>query len=151
MVSKVMLSAAADGTTGLRVAPLAPAEPVRTPPGSELHLGSQDIVRLTAFAADRGFIVSSFMISDAYLEPLAQDEQGTASDTMVDLLRRYGEEELEAALQNEYAGLYIVGVELIEPSSGMRISIRRRGYVYTSIVQEAEQLLKSAWQELRLS
>lgn len=150
-MNKVVLSDSKDGSRALRVAPVTTANVTRTPAGTELHLGSQDLVRLTAYASERGYVVASFMISDAYLVPLSNDEQLEVSDELVKLLKEYGEDEVEDALQSEYDGLYVVGVQIIEPRSGMRISIRRRGYVETSIVQEAETLLRSAWQELHLS
>ncbi|PJJ55318.1 hypothetical protein [Compostimonas suwonensis] len=151
MVSKVVLSPSANGRADLRISDVGSGLPARTPVGTELHLGSQDLIRLAAYASARGFVVSSFMVSDAYLVPLVPDEQAEVSDDLVEALRAYGSDEVEAALQNEYDGLYIVGVNLIGSASGMRISVRRRGYVDTSVTQEAEQLLKSAWRELRLS
>lgn len=146
-----MLSASTDDDRRLRVAPVSTTDVTRTAAGTELHLGSQDLVRLTAFAASHGYAPSSFMVSDAYLVPLPTDEQDEISDELVSLLRRHGEEEVDAALRNEYDGLYIIGVQLIEQISGMRVSIRRRGFVETSIEKEAEALLQAAWQELHLS
>lgn len=151
MVNKVVLSPSADGSIDLRISAVTTAFPPRTPAGSELHLGSQDLLRFASYSAERGFVVSSFMLADAYLVPLDSDEEAGVSAEMVRVLAAYGEDELEAAMHDEYAGLYVVGVNLIEPSTGMRISIRRRGYIETSIVQEAEKLLASAWRELRLT
>lgn len=151
MVSKVVLSASTDDDRRLRVAPVITTDVTRTAAGTELHLGSQDLVRLTAFASSHGYVPSSFMVSDAYLVPLPADEQDEVSDELINLLRRHGEEEVDAALRNEYDGLYIIGVQLIEQTSGMRVSIRRRGFVETSIEKEAEALLQAAWQELHLS
>lgn len=146
-----MLGASADGDATLRVAPVTTANIPRTPAGTELHLGSQDLVRLAAYASSEGYVTSSFMIADAYLVPLPADEQADVSCDLVSLLKEYGEEEVGAALHNEFDGLYVVGVELIDSESGMRISIRRRGYIETSVEREAEQLLRAAWQELHLS
>lgn len=151
MVSKVVLSPSTDGDADLHINDVVSGLPARTPVGTELHLGSQDLVRLAAYASTHGFVVTSFMISDAYLVPLVTDEQTEISDGLVEALRAHGGDEVEAAMQNEYDGLYVVGVNLVGSSSGMRISVRRRGYVDTSVTQEAEQLLKSAWRELRLS
>ncbi len=150
-MSKVVLSPSADGGTDLCIGRVGSTFPGRTPAGSELHLGSQDLLRFANYASLHGFVVSSFMLADAYLVPLDANEQAEISDDLVELLATHGGDELEASLHDEYAGLYVVGVNLIESSTGMRVSIRRRGYVETSIVQEAERLLRSAWRELRLS
>lgn len=153
MVSKVVLNRSADGGGHLRVAPVLTASSAHEPvaPGTELHLGSQDLVRLTSYAMEQGYVVYSYMISDSYLEPLPEDEQLDISKELVRLLKEFGAKEVEAALDDEYDGLYVVGVELIDPKTGMMISIRRRGFVETAIVQEAEVLLQSAWRELHLS
>lgn len=151
MVSKVVLNPSSGDGVGLRIDDVAAGLPARTPAGTELHLGSQDLIRLAGYAADHGFSLAAFMISDAYLVPLSPDEQTEISDELVDAMLAHGSDEVEAAMQNEYDGLYVVGIDLIATSSGMRISIRRRGYVVTSVVQEAENLLRAAWQELRLS
>lgn len=150
-MNKVVLSPSKGGGTDLRIAPVQSTLPARTPAGSELHLGSQDLVRFANFASLHGFIVSSFMLADAYLVPLGVEEEAEISDELVRWLAEYGEDELEASLRDDHDGLYVIGVNLIEASTGMRMSIRRRGYIETSIVREAEQLLKAARRELRLS
>lgn len=151
MVSKVVLSPSPGGGTGLRIDALTGPLPARTPAGTELHLGSQDLIRLADYALSRGFTIASFMIADGYLVPLNAKEQIEISDDLVDAMKEYGSDEVEAAMQDEYDGLYVVGINLIATTSGMRISIRRRGYVDTSVVPEAERLLRAAWQELRLT
>lgn len=150
MVSKVVLGECASGRAGLRIAPIISPLPSRTPPGTELHLGSQDLIRLAAYAETRNFLVSSFLLADGYLAPLPDEEQIAPSDQMVDALHFHGVEELEASMQDEHDGLYVVGVTLIS-STGMRVTVKRRGFVETSVLPEAEDLLRSAWQELRLS
>ncbi|MET4144071.1 hypothetical protein [Arthrobacter sp. UYCo732] len=116
-----------------------------------LQLGSQDLIRFASFASDRRFSVSAFMIADAGLSPLSGDEQARASAQMVDILTTYGGDELEAAMRDDFDGLYVVGVTVTAKSTGLPISVRRRGYVETSTVREAETLISAAWQELRLS
>ncbi|WP_344356758.1 hypothetical protein [Brachybacterium phenoliresistens] len=150
-MSKVVLSTVGGGTRDLRVDPYDTTQPARTPSGSELHLGSQDLVRLTGFALERGFVPTSFMISDAYLVALPEDEQVQVSTELLRLLVGYGPDEVMMSLQEEHDGLYIVGVNLIAGDSGGRISVRRRGFVDTSVVQEAQRLLASAWRELNLT
>lgn len=150
MVSKVVLGASSDGDVGLRIAPVTTPAPGRTPAGTELHLGSQDLIRLAEYARKHNFSVASFMIADAYLVPLGHEEQLELSDEMIEILKTHGGNELEAAMQDEYDGLYVVGVTLIS-TSGTRVVVKRRGFVETSVVDEAEQLLRSAWQELHLS
>lgn len=150
MVSKVVLDTSADGGVGLRIDPVTGPLPARTTPGTELHLGSQDLIRLADYATSHGFTIASFMIADGYLVPLRPEEESELSDEMIEAVRAHGGAELEAAMQDEFDGLYVVGVTLIA-MSGMRISVRRRGFVETSVVHEAEQLLRSAWQELHLS
>ena len=150
-MSKVVLSPSPDGRTSLRISNLEPGNTEHSVIGHELHMGSQDLIRFADFASNRGFRISSFMLADPNLSPLIEDEQVEISRQMVELLSAYGGDELEAAMRDEFDGLYVVGVNLIASSSGRRISVRRRGYVETSIVQEAERLLQSAWRELHLS
>jgi len=150
-MSKIVLSPSADGRTGLRISQVDAENVARSVDGHELHMGSQDLIRIADYASARGFKVASFMLADAYLVPLNEDEQAETSDDMVGLLLGFGGDELEAAMRDEYDGLYVIGVNLIASSSGRRISVRRSGYVETSIVQEAERLLESAWRELHLS
>jgi len=151
MVSQVVLSRSEDGHTDLHLGPVLAGHDSPVPKGEELQLGSQDLIRFANYAAAHDFVVSSFMLADASLVPLGKVEQEQISDVMVDALRIYGGDEVEAAMRDEYDGIYVIGVNLVARLSGMRISIRRRGFVETSIVEEAERLLDSAWRELRLS
>ena len=151
MMSQVVLSPSSDGGGDLRISQVEMVLPTQRVRGSELHLGSQDLIRFAGYAVGRGFVVASFMLADAYLMPLDEDEQLEISAEMIDILGTYGMNEFDAAMQDDFDGLYVVGVNLIESTSGMRISVRRRGFVETSIIQEAERLLKDAWRELRLS
>ncbi|TQJ40603.1 hypothetical protein FBY33_2670 [Arthrobacter sp. SLBN-112] len=114
-------------------------------------MGSQDLIRFAIYATAHSFSVASFMIADTRLTLLEPNDQESLSAEMVNILRTYGGEELEAAMGDDFNGLYVVGVELLSTTTGMRMSVRRRGYVETSIVDEAEQLLASAWRELHLS
>lgn len=50
MVSKVVLETPADGGVGLRIDARTGPLPARTPAGTELHLGSQDLIRLADYA-----------------------------------------------------------------------------------------------------
>jgi hypothetical protein len=118
-----------------------------------LHLGSQDLIRVAGFAAANGFQIARFYVSDSYLLPLGDDEQCEISGVLVDVLGEYDAQEVESTMADEYDGLYIVGVELISPTTGLRINLRRRGYISTSVAEEreAELLLSDAWRELRLA
>lgn len=151
MVSQVVLSPSQDGRPDLHISPVSGVLNSTPASGGELHLGSQDLIRLASYASTHGFRVASFMIADAYLAPISEDEQADVSNQMVKMLEVFGVSELEAAMSDEYDGLYVVGVNLIAAASGRRVIVRRRGYVDTSIVNEAERLLRSAWQELHLS
>ncbi len=95
--------------------------------------------------------MSAFMLADAHLSPLSGHKQAKSSAQMVEILGAYGGAELEAAMRDDFDGLYVVGVNLAARSTGLTIRVRRRGYVETPIVREAEKLLASAWQELNLS
>lgn len=119
--------------------------------GHGLHLGSQDLIRFAGYATQHGFRVVHFDVADSQLTPLDADDQREVSDAMVAILREYGDEELDAAMRDDFDGLYVVGVELLSLANGLRIDVRRSGYVDTSVVEEAERLLDSAWRELRLS
>ncbi|MDM7890685.1 hypothetical protein [Curtobacterium caseinilyticum] len=121
-------------------------------PGSaeSFHLGSQDLIRLAGFAQENGFQVSQFFVADPYLSPLDSEEERFISERMIQLLNTYGARELRSAMEDEFDGFYVVGVALISKRSGMRITVRRRGFVDTSIVEEAESLLTSAWKERSL-
>lgn len=149
MLKKVVLSPSSDGSTRLHIDQIDSGS-IQSTPGNELQLGSQDLIRFAAYAAAHEFKVVSFMISDSYLVPLSEEEQNEVSDSLVDLLNLYGGNEVQNAMQDEFDGLYVVGVNLIDLSNGMRISVRRRGFIQTSIIKEAEKLLSSAWQELEL-
>lgn len=121
------------------------------PAGRHLSLGSQDLIRFTGFASDRGFSVASFLPADSALEPLGRAVQDRISAAMVSIITDYGSDELEAAMRDEFDHLYVVGVMVAEPTTGLQISLRRRGYVETSNARDAEELIASAWRELRLS
>ncbi|MFC0581130.1 hypothetical protein [Micrococcoides hystricis] len=151
MMSKVVLSQASDGKHSLRIDSVCENAQFRRVSGSELHLGSQDLIRLAAYASRIGFQVSSLIIADANLVPLPADEAAELSEDMLSMLHDFGSDELEAAMRDEFSGLYVIAVNLIAAKSGRRISIRRHGYVETSVVNEAEKLLKAAWQELQLT
>lgn len=149
-MKKVVLSPSLDGGTALRISQVRSGSEAHAL-GGELHLGSQDLIRFASYALDHMFSVASFMLADAYFTPMEPDDQTEASVEMVDILKTFGGDELEAAMRDDFDGIYVIGVNLVAPSTGLRISVRRKGYVETSIVQEAEQLLASAWRELHLS
>ena len=151
MMSQVVLSPTADGSRTLRISRIETQPVAEVSDSNKLHLGSQDLIRLASYAAQHGFEVKSFMLADSYLSPIEADEQAETSDAMVEILKLYGGNELEAAMRDDFDGVYVVGVNVIALSTGLRISVRRRGYVETSILQEAEDLIASAWQELHLS
>jgi hypothetical protein len=134
-------------------APAVHIEPSSELTGPPLHLGSQDLVRLAGFARSNGFQVARFFIADAYLSPLEEAEQLELSADLVKILDDFDEEELEAALADEYDGLYVIGLELISYGSGLRLGVLRSGYVSTSAAEEreAERLMSDAWRELRLA
>lgn len=150
-MSQVVLSPSPDGHTDLRISTVSAGDTAGPRRGRELHLGSQDLIRFASYAADRGFHVVSFMVADAYLAALSADEEAEVSAEMVEILNEYGGRELAAAMRDDFGGLYVVGVNLVVKASGRRIGVRRRGYVETSTVPDAEQLLQAAWQELQLS
>lgn len=138
-------------TAALHIDPLKADGATRTEDGRELHLGSQDLIRFAGYAAGQGFVIAGFAIADPDLTPLNTEEQRELSATMVEILMAHGHNELDAAMRDEFDGLYIIGVELISGDSGLRMDVRRRGFIYTSVVEEAERLLNAAWQTLRLS
>lgn len=150
MMSQVIVRPPAGGRAALHIDPVQ-APGVRQTDGRPLQLGSQDLIRIAGYAAEHGFKVTGFIVADAFLTPLAADEQREVSDSMLQILGTYGTRELNAAMDDDFNGLYVTGVELISRRGGLRIVVRRRGYVETSVVEEAEQLLNSAWRELRLS
>lgn len=150
-VNQVALVASGDGIRVLRINQIATADAAHPRSASELHLGSQDLIRFAGYAATQGFAVSSFMIADAHLSPIGGAAHAEASARMVEILRAWDGDELEAAMGDDFDNLYVVGVNVVSRSTGLPISVRRRGYVVTPIVGEAEKLLASAWQELKLS
>jgi hypothetical protein len=123
----------------------------RTTSGNKLHLGSQDLIRLAAFAAGNGFTVDFFIVADADLTPLNRNLQDKISAVLIEMLHSHGGDEIEAAMREEHDGLYIVGVELISAASGDRILAQRRGLISTSNMAEADNLLDAAWRALQLS
>ncbi|WIB15918.1 hypothetical protein DEJ34_01960 [Curtobacterium sp. MCPF17_050] len=129
----------------------APAESLGRFDASALHLGTQDIIRLGGFALKNGYKILQFRIADPYLSPLEPQEERVISEQMIELLHRYDTRELIGAMQEEFDGLYIVGVELQSANSQRRMSIRRGGYIDTAATWEAEAFLQSAWQDLRLT
>lgn len=117
----------------------------------ELRLGSQDLLRLAFYASEKGFKVASFLLADTNLDSLPNDEGSRVSDELINILMTYGVEEAELALEGEFEGLFIIGINLISVLSGKEISVRRWGYIHTSAINEARDLLNIAWQELHLS
>lgn len=117
----------------------------------ELHLGSQDLLRIADYATQNGFSFLSISLSDSSLYPLPQDEQDEISGRLIDIYQKFGLAELMITLEDEFDGIYAVGITVVNNSTGRRIKIRRRGFVETSVVQEAENLLSGALRELKLS
>lgn len=148
MVSRLVLRPGAD-TPPVRIEPSSSEAST----GPSLHLGSQDLIRVAGFAIDHGFRVARFRIADAYLTPLDDDEQREISAELVTILDDFDEDELESALSDDYDGLYIIGVELVSRGTGLRIGLRRSGFVSVSDAElhAAEVLISDAWRELRLA
>ena len=116
-----------------------------------LHLGSQDLIRVAGFAQENGFSVVRFFLADSYLFPLDSEDEDVISSELVSILTDFGAREIQSAMHDEHAGLFVIGIELISISSGLRIVLRRRGYVDTSVIDEAKHLLDLAWRELKLT
>lgn len=149
MVSQVLVRpSAGNDAPAVHVDPL---DAERPRDARELHFGSQDLIRLAGYSLDRGFVVTGFSVADAWLSQLDAAEQHTVSDLMVEILGTYGWAELSAAMQDEFDGLYVTAVALLSKTTGLRIEVRRDGYVDTSVIDEAQQLLDSAWKDLDLS
>jgi hypothetical protein len=146
MVKRLVLRPGAD-VPGVRIE--APSEGAV----ESLHLGSQDLIRLAGFARSHGFNVARFLIADGSLTPLDRDEEQEMSDELVAILSEYDADELDAALTEDYDGFYIIGVELVSLATGLRLNVRRSGYISTSAEEEheAERLISDAWRELRLA
>jgi hypothetical protein len=116
-----------------------------------LHLGSQDLVRVAGFAAENGFKLVRFYLSDPYLQPLGSAEEQTISDELVEIFNKYDAQEVRSALRGDYEGLYVVGIELLSRETGFRIHLRREGFIDTAVPEIATNLLTRAWQKLRLA
>lgn len=151
MMSQVIVRPPCGDNSTLHVDPIGPTGATLPKDGRRLQLGSQDLIRVAGYAMDHGFEVAGFLLADAFLTPLDAAEQHDVSNAMVDILKKYGTAELDDAMENDFDGMYVTGVKLISRLQGLRIEVRRRGYVETSVVEEAEKLLESAWRELRLS
>lgn len=149
MVSRAVVERRGGNTT-LRLRPH-PGPIDRTARDDELHLGSQDLLRLADYASQSGFKLSSFALSDSDLYPLPREEQDEISKHLIELYKKFGLKELMAALNDEYGGIYAVGITILNHGTGRRINIRRRGFVDASMVEEAEKLLLNALKDLNLS
>ena len=150
MVNQVVVRPAG-ATSAVHIDPVTTTSTTPLAGAQTLHFGSQDLIRVADFAREQNYKVARFLVADSYLSPLDESEERQVSDELIDILTTYGGRELEAAMDEEYAGLYVTGVEFVSLTSGLRIALRRRGYVDTSVVDEAERLLNSAWRELKLT
>lgn len=150
MLSKVVLNPSSDGSARLTVDQITD-NVNKLSAGSELRLGTEDLVRLAEYASHREFVVSSFLVADSYLAPLDKDEEEPISDALVESMEMYGIEGVLSLLRDEFDGLYLIGVNLINVTRGLHVSIRRRGYIETVMLEEVEQMLASAWKALDLS
>lgn len=130
---------------------IAPVTPISANAAHHLHLGSQDLVRVAGFAVESGFRLVRFNLADRSLAPLDRDEEEAISDALVSIFEQYDAREVRSALQDEFDGLFVVGIELLSLESGQRIHLRREGYIDTSAPDEATNLLARAWRKLRLA
>lgn len=144
MGSRVVLSAAGSAAA-LKIADRS------TPEDHALHLGSQDLVRVAGFAASHGFRLVRLYLADAWLQPLGQEEEAELSSELVEVFERYGDREVVAALDDDFDGLFVVGIELRSLATGFNVLLRRQGYIDTSVRDEATTLLTEAWRKLRLT
>lgn len=151
MLSQVVLDPSHSGASFLRLNKVTPGERHVLRRGTELHLGSQDLARFAGYAETQGFQVKAFLLADSHDSPLDINEESAISEQMLTILRKYGIDELEDALHDEFAGIWIVGVKLIESESGFRTTVKREGYIETSRPKNAEKLIKSAWKKLQLT
>ncbi|WP_417555514.1 hypothetical protein [Microbacterium sp.] len=121
------------------------------PDNRTLHLGTQDLLRVAAFAAGSGFDLVRFYWNDPYLQPLDPVSEDELSREMLDLFERFGEQEALSALDDDFDGLLVVGVEMRSHATGATILLRRRGFIDTAQRDEARDLLTKAWRKLRLT
>ncbi|UYQ78074.1 hypothetical protein OF385_02575 [Glutamicibacter sp. JL.03c] len=151
MISQVLVRQPNGDSPALRIYPVDSTASELMKEGRRLGLGSQDLIRFAGYAKKHGFRITSFSVSDARLNPLPQDDAESTSDSMLQVFNELGVRGLNAAMEFEFDGLYIVGVELRSPKNGLTIDLRRHGYIDTSIPKDAENLIGSAWRELRLA
>ncbi|XBH22908.1 hypothetical protein V5R04_06755 [Jonesiaceae bacterium BS-20] len=135
-----------DGGVDVRCVPMSGHDLAQPAPSFD----TRALVQLAAFACMHGFIVTSFSLANSYLSPVDDADQSGLSAWLLGALEEEGRHGVEALLSAELDGLEVTTVELIARATGLRISVRRSGYVYTSSADAAEALLRSAWQELQL-
>lgn len=153
MIGKIFLTKSGDGFRNLKIKESNSfnKEPFRTLPNTELQLGSQDLVRLAEYSLSKGFRIISFNLKDKNLEFISYQKEEEVSKSLVQLIEKYGELEIASALRDEYKDMYVVGINLLNPT-GLTLSIYRRGFIETSYLKEnAENFLLEAWNRLKLS
>lgn len=151
MMGQVVIQPAQSGASELRILPMPNYQSFEPAVGNALKLGSQDLIRLAIFAKNSGHRVTGFMIADRELYRLTTDEEREISDRLVELLNTYGGEEVAAALRDEYRGLYIIGIDIVQRETLTRLSIRRQGIIRTSTESIARSFLQNAWEKLSLT
>lgn len=106
----------------------------------DLRLGSQGLIRLAGYINDNGRTVTRFELVDNLFDPAPH------IPTMIQIITTYGSSELEGAMWDEYAGLYIVAAHF---RGGLSIS--RWGIIETDSPVPLTHLIRRAHMALHLS
>jgi len=117
--------------------------------GRAPRLASPDISKLAQFAVEQGYHLARFQLVDQHLDLLREPDQSYISNLLVERFVADGIYGLSLALEREFPGVYLNGLELYLPH-GVRLDVRRRGVLFSNDQQAALSFMRDAWKEARL-
>lgn len=118
--------------------------------GHPANFGTQDLVRIAGYASRHGFTIELISVTDMYLMLLSEEEIQEVSGEMIAMMNKWGSEEVEAALQDEFDGYYVSMIALKSNATGEIVYLDRKGYVGTDVGSDIQEEFLAALNEGKL-
>ncbi|QCR39670.1 hypothetical protein C1N74_03995 [Microbacterium sp. SGAir0570] len=115
------------------------------------RLGSQDLLRLAAYAKEHGWDVDKLELADVNLDPIEDEkEESRIQRQLVGALTGQGANAAVQLLLSKYPYLTVLGVHFVGPNHRGFV-IRRNGVTQAEQGASPIDLVRPAWEALRLA
>lgn len=106
----------------------------------KVNMGSQDLIMTAGYLYENNYEILFIEASDSNLEPLSAKTSAIVSKEMIYVLETYGCNELQAAMRDDFDGLYVVDLTVKNRRSERIYSVSRNQIIETNIDKNSYSL-----------